>query len=78
MGEVIVKDVSTTVGQSNCKLVCWADEEVIRNGFGNLLLVLISIVCCFITSVLEDGKGNNALIYHPHPKFRHGLDWDPL
>lgn len=50
--EVIVEDVGATVCERDGKLVGRTDEEVIGDGLGNLLLVLIIVICVLVARVL--------------------------
>lgn len=59
MSEIIVVNACSTVRQSNCELVRRADEEVIGHCLGNVLLILIAIICSLVTSVLKGEKENN-------------------
>jgi hypothetical protein len=56
VSEVIIKYVGTTVCQSNSKFVGWTDKEVVGNSFSHLLLVLISVICRLVASVLKSQK----------------------
>lgn len=53
MSEIIVVDVRTTVCQSNCKFVRRANKEMVGDRLRNVLLVLITVVCCLVAGVLE-------------------------
>lgn len=51
--KIIVINVGASIGKRNGKLISWTNEKMIRYCFTNLLLILIIIVCIFITRVLQ-------------------------
>lgn len=54
--KIIVINVCASIGKRDGKLISRTNEEVIRDGLGNLLLILIIIVCILVARVLKENK----------------------